>query len=130
MKYQSPNQLGLAPDSLEILIMCYSMDLSQMGFIERHEFLKMSQFIGSRATLKNHLVEHRMGLRFEMELSKKLHRFVFGWINSILFLIIFGITSLFQVQKIKKNNHPNEKHLISVAMKKKRLSIKKRRLQC
>merc|ERR1711892_643667 len=65
-------QLGLAPDSLEILIMCYSMDLSQMGFIERHEFLKMSQFIGSRATLKNNLLEHRMGLRFVMKNRWKL----------------------------------------------------------
>merc|ERR1711892_258107 len=96
-------QLGLAPDSLEILIMCYSMDLSQMGFIERHEFLKMSQFIASRATLKNHLVEHRMGLRFEMELSKKLHRFAFDFCRDDEKKIIDKETAVAMLTCVMKN---------------------------
>lgn len=73
------NQLGLAPDSLEILIMSYLMNIQQMGYIDRTEFSKMAHHIKSKSTLKNHLVEQRMGLKFEMDMAKKLHRFAFDF---------------------------------------------------
>merc|ERR1711953_59274 len=74
-------EIDLAPDSLEILIMSYLMNLSEMGFIRRSEWSNLeSHFkITKKSNLKTCLNDTKIALTFESSLAKQVHRFAFDF---------------------------------------------------
>lgn len=74
-------EIELAPDSLEILIMSYFMNLSEMGFIQRTEWANLeSHFkLKNKSNLKTCLTDYRLKLNFETALAKQIHRFAFDF---------------------------------------------------
>lgn len=75
------SQIELESDSLEIMLFCYLIKLSEMGFIKKHEFLEIENHfeIKKKSNLKKELKTLASGLSASDQISKKLHNFAFDF---------------------------------------------------